>query len=203
MIVAELGLPHIIRSDNGPCYNSKEFQLFLQSKSIHHQTSSPNHPRNNGFAECIVGVAKKFMDKAGKPRKLWISGLFEYKITPQIGSIASSLQLMTQCKPRERNLPQLSSALGPQQIYQSCQELIMRQGNKPEREYQELLSGTLVWVHHSQNAKWEPTTVVSKTDVPDSYWIMCADGAEQPRIYTHTSTALKIISTPTDGESEA
>ena len=26
MIVIELGLPHIIRSDNGPCYNSKEFQ---------------------------------------------------------------------------------------------------------------------------------------------------------------------------------
>ena len=26
MIVTELGLAHIIRSDNGPCYNSKEFQ---------------------------------------------------------------------------------------------------------------------------------------------------------------------------------
>ena len=29
MIVTELGPPHIIRSDNGPCYNSKEFQQFL------------------------------------------------------------------------------------------------------------------------------------------------------------------------------
>ena len=29
-IVTELGLLHIIRSDNGPCYNSKEFQQFLQ-----------------------------------------------------------------------------------------------------------------------------------------------------------------------------
>ena len=29
-IVTELGLPHIIRNDNGPCYNSKEFQQFLQ-----------------------------------------------------------------------------------------------------------------------------------------------------------------------------
>ena len=27
-IVTELGLPPIIRSDNGPCYNSKEFQQF-------------------------------------------------------------------------------------------------------------------------------------------------------------------------------
>ena len=30
MIVTELGLPHIIKSDNGPCYSSKEFQHFLQ-----------------------------------------------------------------------------------------------------------------------------------------------------------------------------
>ena len=29
-IVIELGLPDIIRSDNGPRYNSKEFQQFLQ-----------------------------------------------------------------------------------------------------------------------------------------------------------------------------
>ena len=44
MIVTELGLPHIIRSDNGLCYNSKEFQQFLQHYSITHRTSSPNHP---------------------------------------------------------------------------------------------------------------------------------------------------------------
>ena len=66
MIVTELGLPHIIRSDNGLCYNSKEFQQFLQCYSITHQTSSPNHPRFNGFVKRMVGVAKKLMDKTGK-----------------------------------------------------------------------------------------------------------------------------------------
>ena len=89
MIVTELGLPHIIRSDNGPCYNSKEFQQFLQCYSITHQTSSPNHPRSNGFVKRMVGVAKKLMDKTGKEGKLWISGLFNYRVTPQSGSIAS------------------------------------------------------------------------------------------------------------------
>ena len=100
MIVTELGLPHIIRSDNGPCYNSKEFQQFLQYYSITHQTSSPNHPRFNRFIERMVRVAKKLMDKAGKEGKPWISGLFDYRVTPQSGSIASPLQLMTQCTPR-------------------------------------------------------------------------------------------------------
>ena len=65
-IVTELGLSHIIRSDNGPCYNSKEFQQFLQCYNITHHTSSPQHPRSNGFVERMVRVAKKLMDKAGK-----------------------------------------------------------------------------------------------------------------------------------------
>ena len=34
-IVTELSLPHIIRSDNGPCYNSKEFQQLLQHYNSH------------------------------------------------------------------------------------------------------------------------------------------------------------------------
>ena len=34
-IVTELGLSHIIRSDNGPCYNSKEFQQLLQFTTSH------------------------------------------------------------------------------------------------------------------------------------------------------------------------
>ena len=74
-IVTELDLPHIIRSDNSPSYNSKEFQQFLQQYNITHQTSSPHHPRSNGFVERMVVVAKKLMDKAGREGKLWISGL--------------------------------------------------------------------------------------------------------------------------------
>ena len=33
MIVTELGLPHIIRSDNGPCYNSKSSSSFCNAIS--------------------------------------------------------------------------------------------------------------------------------------------------------------------------
>ena len=122
MIVTELGLPHVIKSGNGPCYNSKEFQQFLQWYSIQHQMSSPNHPRSNGFAKRMVGVAKKLMDKAGKEGKPWISGLFDYRVTLQSGSITSPSQLMTQRTPREKNLPQLPSALGAPNSYWIIQE---------------------------------------------------------------------------------
>ena len=58
MIVTEFGLPFIIRSDNGLCYNFKEFQEFFQCYGINHQTSSPLHLGSDGFAEHCVGVVK-------------------------------------------------------------------------------------------------------------------------------------------------
>ena len=119
----------------------------------------------------MVGVANKLMDKAGKEWKLWISGLFDYRVTPQSDSIVSPLQLITQCTPREKNLPHLPSALGAQEMHQTCPEVIKRQGNKPEREYQELLPGTPVLMQHRQNATWEPSIVVNQC-APNSYWIM-------------------------------
>ena len=170
MIVTEPGLPHIVKSDNGLCYSSKEFQGFLQLYSIMYQTSSPNHLQSNGFVERIVGVAKKLMDKAGTEQKPWISGLLDYRITPQPGSLESPLQMMTQPRPRKRCVPQLPSALGAKQMHQTCQELVRRQGNKPEREYQDLLPGTPVYVQHKPNARWEAATVVCKADAPNSYW---------------------------------
>ena len=193
-IFTEFGLPHIIRSDNGACYNSKEFQQLLQCYNITHHTSSPHHPRSNGFVERMVGVAKKLMDKAGSEGKPWISGLYEYRVTPQSDSIASPLQLITQCTPREKDLPQLPSTLGVQEMYETHQELIRRQPNRPERNYIELTPGMAVWVQHRQNTSWEPATVVSQSS-SNSYWIMQENGTDQPKVYRRTRSMLKIRNT--------
>ena len=190
-ILTELSLSHIIRSDNGPCYNSKEFQQLLQCYNITHHTSSTHHPRSNGFIEGMVGVAKKLMDKAGSEGKPWISGLYEYRVTPQSGSIASPLQLITQCTPREKDLPQLPSTLGAQEMYESHQELIRRQQSKLEKNYIEQGPGMPVWVQHRQNTSWEPATVVSQC-TSNSYWIMQENGTDQPKVYRRTRTMLKI-----------
>ena len=139
----------------------------------------------------MVGVAKKLMDKAGSEGKPWISGLFEYRVTPQSGSIASPLQLITQRTPREKDLPQLLSTLGAQEMYETHQELIRRQPNKPEKNYIELTPGMAVWVQHRQNKSWEPATVMSQSS-SNSYWIMQENGTDQPRVYRRTRTMLKI-----------
>ena len=170
-----------------------QFQVIpavLQCYNITHHTSSPHHPRSNGFVERMVGVAKKLMDKAGSEGKPWISGLYEYRVTPQSGSIASPLQLITQRTPRKKDLPQLQSTLEAQDMYQTHQELIRRQQNKLEKNYIELTPGMLVWVQHRQNTSWEPATVMSQC-TSNSYWIMQENGTDQPKVY-RTRTMLKI-----------
>ena len=139
------------------------------------------------------------MDKAGKEGKLWISGLYEYRVTPQSGNIVLPLQLITQFTPREKDLPQLLSTLGAQEMYQTQQELIRRQQNKPEKSYIELTPGTPVWVQHRQNTIWEPATVVSQCTT-NSYWIMQENGTEQPKVYRRTRSMLKIRCTLTEVE---
>ena len=158
-------------------------------------TTSHTKPAAQTIPERMVTVAKRLMDKAGKEGKPWISGLFDYRVTPQSGSIASPLQLLTQCTPREKNLPQLPSTLGAQK----CTKLTKRQGNRPERNYIELAPGTPVWIQHRQNATWEPATVVNQC-APNSYWIMQENSTEQPKVYRCTRTMLKIRSTPTEGK---
>ena len=179
MIVTELGLPHIIKSDNGPCYNSKEFQQFLQCYSITHQTSSPNHPRSNGFVERMVGVSEKLMDKAGQEGKPWISGLFDYRVTVRQHCITIATDNTVHAKGKE--FAQIAQCTWCTRNAPTHQELIKKQGNKPEREYQELLPGIPVWVQHRQNAIWEPATVVNQC-APNSYWIMWENGAEKPEL---------------------
>ena len=131
------------------------------------------------------------MDKAGSEGKPWISGLYEYRVTPQSGSIASPLQLLTQRTPREKDLPQLPSTLGAHEMYDTHQEILRRQPNRPERSYIELTPGMAVWVQHKQNTSWEPAIIASQIS-PNSYWIMQENGDDQPKLYRRTRSMLKI-----------
>ena len=84
-------------------------------------------------------------------------------------SIALPLQLITQHAPREKDLPQLLSTLGAQEICQyTHKELYIL--TEPIQVKQTL-------VQHRQNTPWEPATVVSQCTT-NSYWIMQENGTE-------------------------
>ena len=82
MIITEFGCPFVLKSDNGPCYTSREFHNFLEFYKVHHITSSPHRPQSNGFTEALVGISKKLMEKSIKDGKPWNYGLLQYRVTP-------------------------------------------------------------------------------------------------------------------------
>ena len=105
----------------------------------------------------------------------------------------NNYDIITQYTPREKDqdLPQLPSTLGAQEMYETCQEILRRQPNQPERNYIELTPGMAVWVQHRQNTPWEPATIVSQSS-SNSYWIMQENGSDQPKVYRRTRSMLKI-----------
>ena len=81
LVFTELGRPFVLRSDNGPCYSSKEFHNFLSFYQVDHITSSPHYPQSNGFAEALVGITKKPIEKSvkeGNPVELWSFTIQDY-----------------------------------------------------------------------------------------------------------------------------
>ena len=59
--MARYGIPDEVVSDNGPQYDSEEFQAFDKSFGFKHTRTSPHHPQSNGKAESAVKQAKKIL----------------------------------------------------------------------------------------------------------------------------------------------
>ena len=101
----------MLRSNNGPCYSSREFQQFLEFYQVHHTTSSPHHPRSNGFTEALVGILKKLMEKSIKDGKPWNYALLQCHVTLISSTIPSPLEALTGRKLRT-SLPQIPLSIG-------------------------------------------------------------------------------------------
>ena len=111
LVFTELGRPFVLKSDNGPCYSSREFHNFLSFYQVDHVTSSLHYPQSNGFAEALVGITKKLMEKSLKEGKPWNFGLLQYRTTPISSTLPSPLEMLTGRKPHS-NLPQIPSSIG-------------------------------------------------------------------------------------------
>ena len=51
-------------SDNGTCFVSDKFKLFLSSNGIKQLTTAPYNPSFNGFAERAVQIVKRGLKKS-------------------------------------------------------------------------------------------------------------------------------------------
>ena len=82
---ANLGLPQILVTDNGPQFTSTEFSQFTKNNGIKHVTSSPYHPSMNGLAERTVQTFKEGMkrQKTGSIETRVARFSFAYRNIPQ------------------------------------------------------------------------------------------------------------------------
>lgn len=81
-IFARHGIPHTVVSDNGPCFNSVEWQRFTEQYDFQHVTSSPHYPQSNGQAEKGVHILKQLLKKATDSTSDPYLALLSYRASP-------------------------------------------------------------------------------------------------------------------------
>ena len=184
----------MLRSDNGPCYSSREFHNFLSFYQVDHITSSPHHPQSNGFAEALVGITKKLMEKSVKEGKPWNYGLLQYRTTPISSTLPSPLEMLT-------NLPQIPSSIGHNMDTSRIhKELLSRQPNTTTSTgTMELEPGQPVFVKEVHGNVWRTATVDQPAAEPDSYWVRFPDNS----ILRRTHSMIKPRSLPSHFELQA
>ena len=201
LVFTELGRPFVLRSDNGPCYSSREFQNFLNFYQVDHVTSSPHHPQSNGFAEALVGITKKLMDKSLKEGKPWNFGLLQYRTTLISSTLPSPLEMLTGRKPH-LNLPQIPSSIGHNMdTSRICKELLRRQptATSTSTGATELEPGQPVFVKEVHGNVWRTATINQPAAEPDSYWVRFPDNS----ILRRTRSMIKPRSLPSHFELQA
>ena len=200
LVFTELGRPFVLRSDNGPCYSSREFHNFLNFYQVDHITSSPHYPQSNGFAEALVGIAKKLMDKSLKEGKPWNFSLLQYRTTPISSTLPSPLEMLTGRKPH-LNLPQVPSSIGHNMDTSRIRkELLRRQPTtSTSTGATELEPGQPVFVKEVHGNVWRTATIDQPAAEPDSYWVRFPDNS----ILRRTRSMIKPRSLPSHFELQA
>ena len=91
---ARHGIPNRLVSDNGPPFNSHEFQHFAESYDTEHFTSSPHYPQSNGKVENSVKTVKTLMKNSKAARSDMYLAFLEWRNTPSEGLASSPAQRM-------------------------------------------------------------------------------------------------------------
>ena len=198
LVFTELGRPFVLRSDNGPCYSSRELHNFLSFYQVDHVTSSPHYPQSNGFTEALVDIAKKLMEKSVKEGKLWNYGLLQYRTTPISSTLPSPLEMLTGRKPHS-SLPQLPSSIGHNMDTSRIHQELLRRQPTTSTGTMELEPGQPVFVKEVNGNVWRTATVDQPAAEPDSYWVRFPDDS----ILRRTTSMIKPRSLPSHFELQA
>ena len=197
---SQFGIPETIVTDNGPCFTSAEFELFLEKNGVKHTTTAPYHPASNGLAERAVQIVKKGLKKCkdGTLRTRLSRMLFAYRLTPQGTTAVSPAELLLNRRPRSR-LDLLRPNLPEQVERRQEKQKSYHDRRTKEREF---AVGASVWVRNPVSGdKWLPGVVLSK-EGSVNYQVELNTGrvrkchVEQMRTRTVSSTETVPSETP-------
>ena len=77
-VFSEFGIPDVVKTDNGPPFNSGAFQFFAQTLGFQHRKVTPRWPRANGEVERFVRTVKKVIKTANVERKSWKQKMYRF-----------------------------------------------------------------------------------------------------------------------------
>lgn len=189
-IFARMGIPEKVISDNGPCYQSSEFQEYAKLYDFQHVTSSPHYPQSNGFAEVYVKICKQIFTKAKAGKTDPLLGILQYRVTPlDIGYSPSELlmgrQLRSDIPTSTENL--LPRYISPKVVGKRLQEKKAKSkfkydlGSKPLKP---LNVGDSARIQNPYTKTWKQAVVTDKHN-ERSYTVETSDGASYRRNRRH------------------
>lgn len=97
-IFATHGIPHFVRTDNGPPFPGREFYSFMNEIGAKHRPSIPLSPQGNGQVENFMKPLEKSIRTAVAENKNWKRAIFKflmnYRATPHSTTGKSPSQLL-------------------------------------------------------------------------------------------------------------
>jgi len=163
-------IPRELRSDNGGCYDSKEFRKFAETNSMRLVTSSPRFPQSNGMAERAVKIVKRLWRKANDRD----SSIFAYRTTPMKSGCSPSELMFRRPSRSTLGVPYFADIdyndfedkeMANRDLVKSKWDTKYRARPLPKLE-----PGEKVWVKSPTNNVCNGT-VLKEDPSPDSFWV--------------------------------
>lgn len=200
--MARHGIPDQLISDNGPPFQSCDFQAFAQTYEFDHVTSSPGYPQSNGKAENAVKIAKNLLRKATDAKTDPFLALLSWRNTPSESMGSSPAQRLFSRRTKTL-LPTASTLLRPKVVKDVQDKLHQSKAkqqayyNRTAHELTNLNPGDRVRVNLSGNNKydkWQKGQVDQQVDVR-SYLVRTEDGRQYRRNRRHIRKTSSDIGT--------
>ncbi|KAJ0183794.1 hypothetical protein K1T71_000217 [Dendrolimus kikuchii] len=181
-VFARHGVPLLLYSDGGLCFDSELFKSFEKDWGFMHIKSSPHYPKSNGLAESAVKIVKKIFQKAEDANEDPLLALLNQRNTPR-GKVNSPASILMGRQLRT-NIPCSFVTLIPKLTYDKDRKILNKQKTYSKKYYDKTATkreifkeGQLIRYKKNPTDKiWLKGKILKKSDQPRSYMVENEEG---------------------------